>query len=1371
MLLNKILLRIDWFIPAEIAASDQSHLWRSRLLVAGSFGAVIFTLYFLVGVFAARGMAPAASAFFIISLALLANPFILRHGRSIMIPGVLFALELIALIGFSAYQNGVLNVAALFWTVPIPLLAGLLVGPRFALLCSGLVVGQFVGLSFFEKINQPFPQPAADDWMLWFQIAGLSAMAIFMAGLSWLPEQTRNISDKSLEKKVAGRTGTLEGINEQLQLELERLRQAEQTTARRLSQQTALSDASRAITESLDYTVVLTKIAEWMCRVVDATSVYISDWDSNAQTTTVVAEYISPHANARERQSDLGETYFLPEDFPADTDFLRTKEPDVEHVDDPDIDESARSELLKYGAKSSLTIPLVFGEHVHGYVEIWESRNRREFTAEEINVCQGIALQAAIAIENAQLYETERYRSGELSRSNKLITALSHVGARLVAAPDPEAVMDLMGSELNELGIESVVTRLDPTDGMLVIGYSSIQPVLQSAIKKLLGKQLLGFRLPRFGSFLGVYDNILEHRRTVYIPDLMPSALEILPGVPRGLLTKAVKLIGLTPGIPAIIAPLVIEERVLGSIGLWSQDLKEDDIPAISVFAYQVSIAIENARLFTQVEQRASELATVLTAVKAVSSTLDLDEVLRLIAEQMVKAINVGSCALSRWEPDTDSVVTLVEWSRTIEGQHDRSGTRYPLDKYPVTRAVLEEQQPMVIQISDSAADPAEVALLQNNGRTSLLMLALAQGERVIGLVELVAHEHERIFTEEEIQLCQALADQAAIAIENANLYERAEKSASQREHLLDVSRSVLSTLDLDAVLHRVTQVLQELIPYETAGYYWLDEERTVLRPSAMAGKDWVSEELDAWTTPIEKGIVSRVIKSEKGELVNNAHLDSSPDYPQGADINSEHLIGIPIQVKSDIVGVFILVRAEGPPFTEDDLKLVELFISQVAIAIENARLYKGAQDYAARLEQEVDARTSELLSSNKKLRREVVQRRNAETVLQQSEKEYRELVEALQEGIWVIDEDAYTTFVNRPMADMLGYETDEMQGKHLFSFMDDRGIETATRSLKRRRQGIKEQHDLELLHKNGTRVWTTMETASYTKEDGKYAGSISGVIDITQRKQAEVRMQQQSAHLKQVNSELEQYAWIIAHDLKAPLRTIGIYTDLLARDLIDTLSTEQREYLATLSSVKQQADELVQGLLALAQVGNEEACRERIPMKPFFEELIALLNCPPDVEIVLPETWPTIEAVEPILRQLFQNLLTNAVKYNRSSQKRIQIGWRSVGPDPNKSWLSLEHPNEHYEFFVRDNGIGIAHEYHEQVFGIFKRLHVAEDYPGTGIGLAIVRKAVGKLRGSIYIQSQPGEGSTFYVTLPSSWENAHVGDILQEGDVRGLPG
>jgi light-regulated signal transduction histidine kinase (bacteriophytochrome) len=240
---------------------------------------------------------------------------------------------------------------------------------------------------------------------------------------------------------------------------------------------------------------------------------------------------------------------------------------------------------------------------------------------------------------------------------------------------------------------------------------------------------------------------------------------------------------------------------------------------------------------------------------------------------------------------------------------------------------------------------------------------------------------------------------------------------------------------------------------------------------------------------------------------------------------------------------------------------------------------------------------------------------------------------------------------------------------------------------------------------------------------------------------------------LEEANTELSQYARVVSHDLQAPLRAINNYVSFLKEDLAPSLESEQENYLDAISRTGNQAVELVNDLLELSRIGKKAGFIESIRTGAFIKETLASLSLPEDVTVTMVEDWPTIVSEPVLLRQVFQNLIENAVKFNTAQNKLVELGWRDAA-------------NDCYEFRVRDNGIGIEQSNREKIFHVFERLHTTKEYEGTGVGLAIVKKAAGKLGGSIRLESKPGESSTFFVTLPKiqkdrSWEgeaNAEVG-------------
>ncbi|MGB9081220.1 MAG: ATP-binding protein [Desulfuromonadaceae bacterium] len=293
--------------------------------------------------------------------------------------------------------------------------------------------------------------------------------------------------------------------------------------------------------------------------------------------------------------------------------------------------------------------------------------------------------------------------------------------------------------------------------------------------------------------------------------------------------------------------------------------------------------------------------------------------------------------------------------------------------------------------------------------------------------------------------------------------------------------------------------------------------------------------------------------------------------------------------------------------------------------------------------------------------------------------------------------------------------------------------------------------------------TWLFFTASPLTGENGRMTGAIETLQDITARKRAEADLKTyrdnleelvrqrtaelaqthgelvtKAAVLEQANEELSQYAFVASHDLRAPLRAVRNYADFLREELEPLLNDEQRTYFEGLGSALRHGDELVNDLLEFSRIGNATIAVQSIPLLNFFAELRGSLDYGEGDELIVSNQLPVVLADHTLLNQVFQNLVVNGFKFNRSSQKRVAIGMTGE-------------QDGNCELFVRDNGIGIDPRYHDRIFKMFKRLHTHKEFEGTGIGLAIVKKAVIKLNGSVRLESDGGEGSTFFITLPLS--------------------
>ncbi len=208
--------------------------------------------------------------------------------------------------------------------------------------------------------------------------------------------------------------------------------------------------------------------------------------------------------------------------------------------------------------------------------------------------------------EHKRIEQESARNAQELSRSNAFIAALGRVAARIAATPDPDQVMATLGTELVQLGINSLIALLVPGEETLVVRHVSIESNLLAQAEKLVGLTARGFRIPR--ERWSLYTDLVEHRHAMFRQDVTSFALPLLPGVPAQVVKHSLRLVGVSPGFQTISLPLTVEERTLGMLVMWGPDLRESDLPAALVFAGQVAAALEMAHLFQQVQEAAVRL-------------------------------------------------------------------------------------------------------------------------------------------------------------------------------------------------------------------------------------------------------------------------------------------------------------------------------------------------------------------------------------------------------------------------------------------------------------------------------------------------------------------------------------------------------------------------------------------------------------------------------------------------------------------------------------------------------------------------------------------------------------------------------------------
>ncbi len=377
---------------------------------------------------------------------------------------------------------------------------------------------------------------------------------------------------------------------------------------------------------------------------------------------------------------------------------------------------------------------------------------------------------------------------------------------------------------------------------------------------------------------------------------------------------------------------------------------------------------------------------------------------------------------------------------------------------------------------------------------------------------------------------------------------------------------------------------------------------------------------------------------------------------------------------------------------------------------------------------------------------------RRAEAERRRTEQRFQRIVEAAQEGLWTIDAESRTTYVNRHAAEMLGYTPEEMLGRHIFEFVDKEDREQALGVVERQqRQGMNSLlDDFRLVRKDGTFIWTKISACPVQDEgNGQYAGSLAIVVDITRRREAEDQVRQLNAQLERriaertaqlefSNRELEAFAYSVAHDLRAPLRSISNFSLALVEDCADTLDATGRDYLQRIRASSQRMAELIDGILALSRVNRAELVETDVHLSELARSISEQLQrWKPERTVNFQVQDGLVDRGDSqLLRLVLENLMGNAWKFTREKPvAEIEFG---VLPDTGGGRV----------YFVRDNGAGFDMEYQKKLFGVFQRLHTQQEFEGHGVGLATVQRIIRRHGGRVWGEGRVGQGATFYFTL-----------------------
>ncbi len=395
-----------------------------------------------------------------------------------------------------------------------------------------------------------------------------------------------------------------------------------------------------------------------------------------------------------------------------------------------------------------------------------------------------------------------------------------------------------------------------------------------------------------------------------------------------------------------LMVPLVVNGTTVGLLELYQRDrpctFTPEELALAQALADEAALVIEGGHLFEIAWQETRDLTALIEANATIVSSLELEDILRNLAEQMVRLLAVEDCVFSRWDQEKG---TLTAWITYLRGQvtvwsPEEPGVAEEVANFPLTAHVLNERTPAVVQVDDPQADPAERALLEKLSMRSLLMVPVIAYDRVVGLVELRDGRQRRDFTPREVTLAQALAGQAAVAMENARLFHEREQRLAELSTLIAIGQAISAPLDLDSLLQTVHQQIGRL--FEASNFFIaLHEEGTA--EWTMAYQVERGERRPPTSRPLGVGVTGHIIRTRQPVLLHTMAEGNSwmleHNIPRSGEL-SKSWMGVPMISADRLLGVMAIQSYEQEYlYDEQDLALFSTIAAQVANALYNFQL------------------------------------------------------------------------------------------------------------------------------------------------------------------------------------------------------------------------------------------------------------------------------------------------------------------------------------------------------------------------------------------------------------------------------------------------
>jgi GAF domain-containing protein len=964
------------------------------------------------------------------------------------------------------------------------------------------------------------------------------------------------------------------------------------------------------------------------------------------------------------------------------------------------------------GMRAMLTLPLKRATRVLGVLAI-AFDIPHPFSDHELRITGLLAEQAAIAIERTRLFAGETRRSTQLALINQ-------VARQATATLNLNEILDVAAVSIRRafgyfnIALFWVDRAAEQVELRSIAGGHAI--VMRRGHRQSIGQGIVGW-VAKTGETLLVNDIAQESRYRPISPTIKPVGSELAVPIVRG---------------DEVIGVLDIRNLERGAFG-------QDDVEAMEAVADQLAIAIDNARLYEETQHRVAELTAIQETNLRVVSELDTAQVLHAVARNVLELGDADDVYVFLHNPADGSLSFGTALWRS-------EPSAVSLQKQPdrFTRAVLNSSRSLVINHARehpyfALPEKRSLAESQKASVEAIAGFPLLGTAGVVGVMA-VTYLRPHIFGTDELRTLGLLASQAAVAITNARLYGETRQRLEELTMLHAVSMAAASTLSVEEIAESVTAVVEQGLGFEYQRLYLVDEKHGMLE---LVGRD--AEVQDGLSElPVGQGLVGWVAECGIGLRVDDVSQDAR--YVQAIpDIRSA--LVVPLMVGERVIGVLQALSTYSSAFSADDERLFTTVARQLAVAIENARLYQETERRLAevstlyQLARQVNTSldVQERLNSIVESLKQAMGCRACSIALLDPINDVLEIRAAAGiKGKWQSD---FKLGLGEGVAGRVALEgtpiyvpdTQEMES---FIFFDPsvRSLLTVPLSVLGRIIGTlsvdSEKPD----------AFSAADERLLAIAAAQAAIAIENARLYTSLEQRARNLAEAYAELQEVDRLRDEMVQNVSHELRTPLTFVKGYVELLLAGDAGPLTDLQKEYLDVVIDKTDTVTRLVSDIMFLQQA---DQVPKKISISLAKMARRALQGCAATAEQAglilvedIPDDLPPVAGDAGRLQQVFDNLLGNAIKFS---------------PDGGHITVAVKDVGEMVQASVADEGVGIPKDQHERIFERFYQVDgsARRHFAGVGLGLTIAKRIVEAHGGKIWVESVPDSGSTFYFTIP----------------------